>query len=350
MAAGGPPDTDPKSKRPRLGRPTGQDVVSGLVTGLFSIPESMAYASIGNFAAPLGLWSGVVPTIIGSTLARTVLMVTTLTSALALSSQDVLVAAGLATTDLGAVATLTVLVGLVMLIMGLLKLGSVVSYVSTAVMTGFTTGIAVQILAGVIGDATGYEPTSSNTVGKIVEALLHIGDWNLAAVLVSGTTLVVWAMVWSVRRLRTYATLAALVVASVVAVAARAHVERVSDIAQIPRELPPFTLPDLSAFPTLAVGAVAVALVALTQAAGISAAVPNPGGSRADVSRDFAAQGAANLAGGFLEPYPPGDRSRALGSPSAPGPRPAGPGSSPECGSGSSCWWPARLPGTSRCR
>lgn len=301
-------DEEPsQQKRPgRWGRPTGKDVVSGLVTGLFSIPESMAYASIGNFAAPLGLWSGVVPTIVGSMLTRTVLMVTTLTSALALSSQDVLLSAGLATDDLGAVATLTVMVGLIMLLMGLLKLGSVVSYVSTAVMTGFTTGISVQILAGVIKDATGYVPASDNTVGKIVEALWHVGDWKSAAVLVSVSTLACWAAVWSIRRLRHYATLAALVVASVVAAVVGAHVERVRDIAEIPRQLPPISIPDLSAFPVLILGALAVALVGLTQAAGISAAVPNPDRSRPDISRDFAAQGMANIAGGLFSGLPTG--------------------------------------------
>lgn len=87
----------------------------------------MAYAGIGGFAAPLGLWSGVVPTIVGSVFARTALMVT----------------------------TLTILVGVVMLLMRLLKLGSVMSFVSTAVMTGFTTGIALQIVTGVLKDATG---------------------------------------------------------------------------------------------------------------------------------------------------------------------------------------------------
>lgn len=71
-----------KWRWPRFGRPTRQDATSGFVTGLFSIPEGMAYASIGGFAAPLGLWSGVVPTIVGSMSARTVLMVTTLTSAI----------------------------------------------------------------------------------------------------------------------------------------------------------------------------------------------------------------------------------------------------------------------------
>ena len=64
-----------------LGRPRLRDVVAGLVTGLFSIPEGMAYASIGGFNPVAGLYSGVVATIVGSVFARTVLMVTTLTSA-----------------------------------------------------------------------------------------------------------------------------------------------------------------------------------------------------------------------------------------------------------------------------
>ena len=75
---------------PRLGRPTGRDVVSGFVTGLFSIFEGMAYASIGGFHPVLGLHSGMAPTLVGAVFARTVLMTTTLTSAIALSSQSVL--------------------------------------------------------------------------------------------------------------------------------------------------------------------------------------------------------------------------------------------------------------------
>ncbi len=49
----------------RLGRPSGRDVVSGLVTGLFSIPEGMAYASIGGFNPVAGLYSGMLPTLAG---------------------------------------------------------------------------------------------------------------------------------------------------------------------------------------------------------------------------------------------------------------------------------------------
>ncbi|WP_208109450.1 solute carrier family 23 protein [Microbacterium sp. BK668] len=298
--------TRPKRRTGGLGRPTGRDVIAGFVTGLFSIPEGMAYASIGNFSAPLGLWSGIVPTIIGSMFARTVLMVTTLTSAIALTSHSVLTAAGLEPSDLGAVATLTVMVGIVMLIMGLLKLGSVMSYVSTAVMTGFTTGIALQIVAGVIDDATGYSPQSSNTVGKIINALANIDQWQLPSVLVSACTVAVWVLVRFIKPIRSLATLVAMIVVAVPVALMNLSVEYVSDIATIPRSLPPLSLPDVSAMPALATGAVAVALVALAQAAGISAAVANPDGSRSDASKDFTAQGLANIAGGFFSALPTG--------------------------------------------
>ncbi len=166
-AADGPPSVSGQtngkraggaSARARFGRPTGRDVVSGLVTGLFSIPEGMAYASIGGFSPVAGLYSGIVPTVVGSLFARTVLMVTTLTSAIALSSRSVLQQAGLDPADPGNIAMLVVLVGAVMLLFGVLRLGSIMGFVSNAVVTGFTTGIAVQIVAGVLGDATGYDP------------------------------------------------------------------------------------------------------------------------------------------------------------------------------------------------
>lgn len=290
----------------RLGRPTRQDAVAGFVTGLFSIPEGMAYASIGGFNPLLGLYSGMVPTTVGSLLSRTVLMTTTLTSAIALTSQSVLSDAGLDPHDLNNVATLTLLVGVVMVVFGLLRLGSVMSFVSNAVMTGFTTGIAVQIIAGVMGDATGYETGKHNTAAKLVDDVAHVGDWQTAAVLVTVGTVAAWAIVRALPRLEPFAILGALVVVTVVVLAADVDVKTVGDIGSIPHALPHPVLPDASQVPDLATGAVAVALVALAQAAGIGAAVPNPDGSRTNVSTDFTAQGAANLAGGFFQALPTG--------------------------------------------
>jgi sulfate permease, SulP family len=289
-----------------LGRPRFRDVIAGLVTGLFSIPEGMAYASIGGFNPVAGLYSGVVSTIVGSLFARTVLMVTTLTSALALTSQSVLSAAGLDPTDPANIAALVIVAGAVMLVFGLLRFGAMMNFVSNAVMTGFTTGIALQIIAGVIHDATGYRPDSRNTIGKFIDAFAHIGQWQLAACLVALGTVAVWAVFHFIKPLEAFAILLALVVMTVVVVAADIEVESVGDIASIPNALPPLQMPNFAAMPELLAGGLAVALVGLAQAAGISAAVPNPDGSRPSTNGDFVAQGAANVAGGFFGALPTG--------------------------------------------
>ena len=82
--------------------------------------------------------------------------------------------------------------------------------------------------------------------------------------------------------------------------------ETVGDIASIPNALPPLEIPNFAAMPELLAGGLAVALVGLAQAAGISAAVPNPDGTRPNTNGDFVAQGAANLAGGFFGALPTG--------------------------------------------
>ncbi|MFE4633828.1 SulP family inorganic anion transporter [Streptomyces sp. NPDC056773] len=289
-----------------MGKPRPGDVGAGLVTGLFSIPEGMAYAAIAGFNPVAGLYAGVVPAIVGSLTARTVLMVTTLTSAIALTSQSVLQQAGLDAQDPGNIATLALLAGTVMLLMGALRLGVLMSFVSNAVMTGFSVGIGLQIITGVLGDATGYDPQGDNRLYKLGDWLAHLADWQLAATLVALVTVCLWALSRRVRRLQPVALLIAMVLTSAGVALLGTDVELVRDIARIPSSLPSFSAPDLSAVPHLAPGACAVALVALAQAASIGSSVPNPDGSRASVNGDFAAQGLANVAGGLFQALPSG--------------------------------------------
>ncbi|WP_327074602.1 SulP family inorganic anion transporter [Kitasatospora purpeofusca] len=292
--------------RVRWGRPTGADVTAGMVTGLFSIPEGMAYASIAGFNPVAGLYAGVVPPILGSLTAPTVLMVTTLTSAIALTGQSVVADAGLDPHAGGTVAALTLLVGVVMLLMGALRLGVVLSFVSNAVMTGFSTGIALQIVTGVLGDASGYQPPGHNKLLQLWNWLTGIGHWQLAPTLVAAATIAVWALARTVRRLEPVALLVAMVLVSIAVALLGTDVELVRGIARIPGSLPGLSLPDWSAMPHLIGGALSVALVALAQAAGVSPSMPSPDGSRSNVNGDFAAQGLANLGGGLFQALPSG--------------------------------------------
>ncbi|GAB2563995.1 SulP family inorganic anion transporter [Nocardia heshunensis] len=290
----------------RLGKPTAKDLTSGMATGLFSIPEGMAYASIAGFNPVAGLYAGVVPPILGSLTASTVLMITTLTSAIALTGQSAIATAGLDPHDAGNIAALTLLVGVVMVLMGVLRLGVVMSFVSNAVMVGFSTGIALQIMTGVFKDATGYKPPGHNKLVQVWNWLTGISHWQSAATWVAIATVAVWAVARLTPKLEALALLVAMVVVSVGVAILGTDVELVSDIAHIPGALPGLSLPNWDAMPHLAAGALSVALVALAQAASVAPSMPNPDGSRSSVIADFTAQGIANLGGGLFSALPAG--------------------------------------------
>ncbi|MFD9129957.1 SulP family inorganic anion transporter [Kitasatospora sp. NPDC059571] len=288
----------------RLGRPARSDLTAGLVTGLFSIPEGMAYASIAGFNPVAGLYAGMLPPVIGALATPTVLMVTTLTSAIALTSQGVLTEAGLDPHATGNIAALAVLSGAMMVLMGVLRLGVVLSFVSNAVLTGFSLGIALQIITGVLRDASGYRPPGHNKLYQVGSWLYGADQWHVPSAVVAGTTIGVWALAYTVRRLRPLALLIAMVAVSCAVAALGTDVPLVGQIAHVPDGLPGFSAPDPAAVPHLLGGALAVALVALAQAAGIAPALPNPDGSRSSVNTEFAAQGLANLAGGLFHALP----------------------------------------------
>src|SRR5690606_39195604 len=101
--------------------------------------------------------------------------------------------------------------------------------------------------------------------------------------------------------------LAAIIVPSaLVAVFSWGSGQLVSDVGEIPRGIPTPAAPEVALWLDLITGALSLAVGSLVQGAGVSQSVPNPGGSYADSSRDFTAQGAANIASGFFRGLPVG--------------------------------------------
>jgi hypothetical protein len=129
---------------------------------------------------------------------------------------------------------------------------------------------------GVIGDATGYETDRHNTLAKLRDGIVHIGSWDRATVLVTAATVAVWLVCRQLAAVRSLGTLVALVVGTVLVALADIDVPLAGAIASIPNALPAPHAPNLDAVPDLAVGAFAVALVALAQAAGIGGRGPQP--------------------------------------------------------------------------
>jgi SulP family sulfate permease len=86
-------------------------------------------------------------------------------------------------------------------------------------------------------------------------------------------------------------------------------IQIVADIAEVPRSLPEFTLPDWKLIFGLVIPAAAIGIIGLVQGAGVSQTFPNPDGKFSDTSRDFLGQGLANIAGAFFRGIPAGGSS-----------------------------------------
>ena len=278
------------------------DVISGLATGLFSIPEGMAYAQLAGVNPVYGLYSGIVATIVASLTTGTILMMSTLTSAIALATGSVMQVAGIQSSQMPqALFTITFLVGAIMFLLGVARLGSIVNFVSNAVMTGFVAGASLLIILGQEHHLTGYSPTGANEWQKTVNWLQNISQWNTTTVIVSVSVIILMILLKRIRSIEKFAAIIVLVLATIIVNLFKIPTELVGSIATIPDSLPPFMLPNFSLIPQLALGAISVALVALAQGAGISTAVPNPDGSKASQSRDFVGEGLGNLAGSFFQ-------------------------------------------------
>ncbi|MCA9874289.1 MAG: SulP family inorganic anion transporter [Anaerolineales bacterium] len=278
------------------------DAVAGFATGLFSIPEGMAYAQLAGVNPVYGLYSGIIATIAASLTTGTILMVSTVTSAIALSTASVLQTADIQDSQMpAALFTITFMVGVMMLALGLLRLGSLVNFVSNAVMTGFVAAASMLIIIGEMGDFSGYAPSGSNKLLEVVDWFSNISQWNWMVVAVSVSSLVLMLVLKRIPKTEKLAAIFTLLIMTVVVSLLKLDVPLVSSIATIPNSLPAPMLPAFGLIPKLALGSLSVALVALVQGAGISTAYPNPDGGRASASRDFIGEGIGNLLGSFFQ-------------------------------------------------
>ncbi|MCB1247436.1 MAG: SulP family inorganic anion transporter, partial [Acidimicrobiia bacterium] len=245
--------------------------MSGFATGLFSIPEGMAYAQLAGVDPVFGLYSGMVASFVAALTTGTILMISTLTSAIALTMGSVLDEAGIGSDALPrALFTITFLTGAVMLVMGLLRMGGLVDFVSNAVMTGFVLGASLLILIGELGDFSGYDPSGSNKLTETIDWIANLGSWDLTTTLVAVVTVAIVVVLKLVPATERFSSVIALIVVSAgVTLIGPESVAVVRDIAEIPNSLPMPMLPDFSLVPDLALGSVSVALVALVQGAGI---------------------------------------------------------------------------------
>jgi SulP family sulfate permease len=283
------------------------DGIAGLNSAVSSVPDGMASGILVGVNPIYGLYACMMGPVTGGLFSSTRLMIIATTSAASLSAGQALGSLRGGERD-NSLFLMVILIGALQIVFGLVGLGRLTRFVSFSVMTGFIIGIAVLTILSQVPTVTGLEPTAGNNkVSQAINVFLNYDKIDLYTVGLSLLTLAL-AIALPRTRLGNFGRLVAVIVPSLVAfLFAMNSVQIVRDVGDIPSGIPMPHLPSLSGVSVNVItGALAVALIILVQGAGVSQSIPNPDNSRRRLSRDFFAQGAANVASGFFRGLPVG--------------------------------------------
>lgn len=305
-------------------RELSSDLVAAIIVTIMLIPQSLAYAMLAGLPAQVGLYASILPLVayalFGSSRALAVgpVAVVSLLTAATISR----VAEPGTEGYLGAAVALALLSGLMLLTMGLLRLGFLANLLSHPVTSGFITAsgilIAVSQLKHILGiDAHGH--TLVAMVSSLAQGLERTHSWTL--LLGTGATVFLfWVRTQLKPLLRNRVGLppfaadmlakagpvAAVVVTSGAVAVFGLDAQGVSVVGDIPQGLPPLTMPplDLGLWSNLAISALLISLIGFVESVSVAQTLAAKKRQRIDPNQELTGLGAANIASAFSGGFP----------------------------------------------
>jgi high affinity sulfate transporter 1 len=284
------------------------DVVAGLTAAAVVLPKAMAYATVAGLPVAMGLYTAFIPMIIYGLLGSSRVLSVSSTTTLAILAGTQL---GLTVPDgdpaklVTAAATLTALVGALLILASLLRLGFVANFISTPVLTGFKAGIGLVIVLDQVPKLLGVHVAKQGFVRDLFNVAHHVPEASLITLAVAAATLVVLI---GMERLWPHSPAPLVAVGGGIAASwlFGLQVEGVSTVGLIPQGLPSLTLPDLELVDALVPGALGIALMSFTESIAAGRAFAGPADPPIQANRELLATGAANLGGALFGAMPAG--------------------------------------------
>ena len=279
------------------------NVAAGLVVGVVALPLAMAFAIASGARPEQGIYTGIVAGVLAALFGSSRVSISGPTGAF------IVILAGItAKYGIDGLQVATLMAGLILLAMGLVKLGSIIRFIPTPVITGFTAGIAVIIWVGQWKDFFGLQPAAAggHFHEKLLALIQALPGLHLPTTLLSLAALAI--LVLSPRILR---RIPGPLIALVALTAAQAYwkFDGVATIGSafggIPSGLPAPHWPDMSFSRVLELIGPAFTIAMLGAIESLLCAVVADGmaGTRHDPNQELVGQGIANLAaplfGGF---------------------------------------------------
>ena len=279
-----------------------KDLISGLIVAIIALPLSIALALASGVSPEQGLYTAIVAGFLISALGGSKVQIAGPTAAFA-----TIVAGIVAKNGMEGLAVATVLAGIMLILMGLLRMGSMIKFIPYTITTGFTAGIAVTILIGQLKDFFGlsFQNAPVETMEKLEEVFRTFHTVNPAAAGVGClalAVLVLWPRVFR----KVPASLAAVVVTAAAVKLLALPVNTIGDLYTISSALPEFTLPAMS-YGTIAVvlpDAFTIAVLAAIESLLSAVVADEMIGARHNSNMELVAQGVGNAASAFFGGIP----------------------------------------------
>ena len=279
-----------------------KDLIAGVIVAIIALPLSIALALASGVAPEQGLYTAIVAGFLISALGGSKVQIAGPTAAFA-----TIVAGIVARNGMEGLAVATILAGVLLVLMGVLRMGTMIKFIPYTITTGFTAGIAVTILIGQLKDFFGLTFTRSpvETMEKVEEVAhtFHTANWTAVGVgVLALAILIVWPKIFK----KIPASLIAVIVTAGTVKLFSLPVNTIGDLYIISSDLPKFTIPSISYDTVAAVlpDAFTIAVLAAIESLLSAVVADEMIGSRHNSNMELVAQGAGNAASALFGGIP----------------------------------------------
>lgn len=270
-----------------------KDIVAGIIVAIIALPLSIALALASGVTPEKGLYTAIVAGFVISFLGGSRVQIAGPTAAFV-----TIIAGIVARRGMEGLAIATILAGIILIIMGLLKFGRLLRFIPYTITTGFTLGIAVTILIGQIKDFLGITIHTKpvETLEKIMACVRNINSTNMEALLI-GVVSILILIFWPKFNSKIPASLIAVVIAAALVKGFGLHVNTIGSLYEISSRAPSLHIPSMNFHTIRDVLPDAVTIAILAGVESLLSCVVADGmiGSKHRSNMELIAQGAGNI-------------------------------------------------------
>jgi SulP family sulfate permease len=283
------------------------DLLAGLTGAVIVLPQGVAFAMIAGLPPEYGLYTAMITPIVAALFGSSLHLIsgpTTAISIVVFSAISHHAEPGTAE-FISLTLTLTFLAGVYQLAFGLVRLGTLVNFVSHSVVIAFTAGAAILIMTSQLKHILGISiPKGESFLHTWIEIFNQINHINYYVLTIALSTLIS-ALLFKRFLPRLPYMLLAMIFGSLVSLLFDTQAHDIKLVGEMPAHLPPLSMPDfsLATIRQLAPEALAVALLGLIEAVSIARSIATRSHQHIDGNQEFIGQGLSNMVGSFFSSY-----------------------------------------------